>query len=220
MQAGTSSATAPTTSEVPSTRPWYLRKYPNRRRTRLSTFSPSGFLFSLIAGVLIVLSIAAMLASGLKLAQAVYWGIPDPSLARELNRNVFPDYQDWPKLVESALRTVGVMLMLIAIGFCTLARRRAGWVHMIRGILGVALLVGSFAALGGAFYRVDWWSISVDVHNNRIATAVSSYFSRADDGLLSVAAIMFVISQIMILWPPAERKVKALASAESKGAAA
>jgi hypothetical protein len=52
---------------------------------------------------------------------------------------------------------------------------------------------------------------------------VGNYFNHAETGLVALAAVMFVISQIVILWPAGDKRAKSVdstGSAEGKGAVA
>ena len=158
----------------------------------------------------------ATLIASLRLPEAVAAGLPDPSLARELNRDAFPDYPDWPRLVQSIARTIGIMLTLMAIGMCTIARRRAGMMHITRGLVGLSLFVASILVLGQALRHIDWHIIAAYVQANRPTAAVAQAMEWATGGLLILAAMIFVAAPIFLVWPARDPRERLF---ESKGGA-
>ena len=75
---------------------------------------------------------------------------------------------------------------------------------MMRGLVAIGLLIGSFLLLGNAFRSLDWWSISSAINANKPTTAVTMFMGSCDGGPITAAAVLFVASHVVLLWSALE----------------
>jgi hypothetical protein len=120
-----------------------------------SEFSIGGFLASLGRLTLTVLGSVLLLAA-VAAALAVAADVPgffdapwvDPQIHRDM-RQTFGT-ADWARLFRDAGAILSFVLATSAVVLLLIARRHSGGLHMLRAVLGVALLLAAVAALGHA----------------------------------------------------------------------
>jgi hypothetical protein len=176
-----------------------------------------GWFFSLVAFALLVPAMALTLLTALDVPKALSVGLPDPQAAYTLNNEIFPGYPEWPALLRRIAILVTGLLTILALAACALARRRAGVAHVVRGMLGIGMLLFSVALLGAAFARDGWAPIAQLVERQHFAAALAAFFDGFDSRVILLSAAAFIIAIVLIV-SPAVRRTPPTPS-ESKGAA-
>lgn len=166
-------------------------------------FDPVGGLFAAVGHILALAAILIGLAIGLHLpavANAV-WSQEEPVL--ELQR-VLGD--SWPHVVEQAGTMLIVMLLFMAAILIMVGRRKSGPAHLIRALLG---LVGFFWAI--QLFRSEVMSQGevqniVDLfRQNQAGPALDRLFGAFGQEQAVVAAVIMLISVLVLSWPPRRR---------------
>jgi hypothetical protein len=188
------------------------RRRPRRLRMGVRLFSP----FSLLAWPILIAATVLTLASALNLSEAIAAGLPEPRVAADLNKRVFPDYPAWPELLQRLGQSGAVVLSLLGLLALALARRRAGVGHLLRGVIGALMLVGSAAMISRAFHPSVWTEVAELANTHRPTAAVARFTDAFERGPLIACGVMFLMSQIFLSWPPAVRRQNE--RAEEKGA--
>jgi hypothetical protein len=173
---------------------------------------PTSILLSLTGGILLFVALLVGLALALDLPGAVAAGLPDRALANELN-NLF-GYSQWPSLVFKLGVIAVPSIALLATIFLVAARRQAEFLHILRAVVGVAGLLLVCPIVYESLYwmrRQGWEPIASMIADNRIGPALETFIDRID-GAVVMAPILFLVSFIVLAWPP--RRRIALAPAE------
>lgn len=166
-------------------------------------FHPLAFLFSGLGFVLTFLAVAIGLLFALHFPYFLETGWPDPDLAIEL-RNTLGS--NWPQILMDMTRIVSVALMLPAALCVSLGRRHLGVRHLIRGILGLGGLFAAVMLLADGMY---WQFRGIgDVSNsNGLGPVLERVLKGCQSDGAVYGAIIFVISIIILSWPPKPRKM-------------
>jgi len=183
----------------------YHRPTADHDTTAVWLTTPTSMLLSLIGGVLLLVGLVVGLALAFDLPGAVAAGLPDPSLNTELAR--LTGYADWPRLaVKLGLILVPVTALLAAV-FLVAARRRAGIMHMLRAVLGIGGLIVACVPLGEAFIHTRWTTVVDHINANRIGPAIETFIDPVEGGIAILAAVVFMVSFVVLAWPPRRRIV-------------
>jgi hypothetical protein len=158
-------------------------------------------LLSFPAFVFIVAACVAALAIALRFVDALQAGLPHPSVLSHLQHDVFSGYSDWPPLLLKLAACLTVLLTMLGVTTIALARRHRGPLHILRGVFGTLLLIGSIFTIGGAFRFGDWDEISGFVQHHQPAPAIATFLN-SFNGVIVLSAIMFVVSIIILAWTP------------------
>jgi len=161
-----------------------------------SLTSPS---LTAIGGLLMVMAFVLGLAAAVGVPAMIAAGLPEPSLARELERDVF-GYPGWPGLLGMLLLDSCVLLMLVAVTLLVFARRRVGAWHMIRAVLGGVGLLASLYPVANEFERIAWPTVVHLLDQGQTGLALDSIMNRLGGELL-YAPLLFLLSIILLAWP-------------------
>jgi len=172
-----------------------------REQRRMYRRERGGSLLSFPAFVFIVLACVVSLAMALRFVDALAAGLPDPSLLYHLQHDVFAGYSDWQRLLLKLGAFLVVVTTMLAVTTITLARRHRGPLHILRGVFGVLILIGSMFTIGGAFRFGDWDEIGGYVLHHQPAPAVATFLN-GFNGVIILSAVMFVVAIIIIAWTP------------------
>jgi len=192
-----------------------LRRLERRSHRRLTG---GGMFFALVAFLLLVPAMALTLLTALDVPKALSVGLPDPQAAHTLNTEIFSGYMEWPALLSRVGVVVAGLMTVLTLAASALARRRGGVLHVIRGMLGIAMLLVSIGLLGGAFSRNGWWAVAEYVHRDQFAAALAAFLDRFNGHVLLMAVGTFIIAMVIIVWPAAAHRTPAPPS-ESRGVA-
>ena len=88
---------------------------------------------------LLMVAVLLVLAAALHLPGLIAAGFPDPSVAREIEQ--FWGSPHWIVFFDKVLVVAGIIVLLAAMIFLLLSRRRFGGFHIIRCLIGAALLI-------------------------------------------------------------------------------
>jgi len=178
--------------------PWeerieYIRA---RRRERVAD------LFCVLGGLLVLGGLVMGAAAALHVGWFVAAGFPDPGLARKM-QEVF-GYAGWPVAVERLGMGAAVVTMTVAAVFLIIGRRYQGGRHMIRaalGLLGLVIGLLTFAEV----LPVHGGNIELAVNairQNQAGAALELLTNRFDQGSAVAAALVFIVSIVVLAWPP------------------
>jgi len=142
-----------------------------------------------VVGLVWAVGVPAMIAAGL----------PEPSLARELERDVF-GYPGWPDLLEQLLMGAAGLLMFAAVTVLVVARRRVGAWHMIRAVLGGVGLLVSLSPIAEEFGHIGWPTVVHLLDRGQTGLALESIMNRLGGALL-YAPLFFLLAIILLAWP-------------------
>ena len=178
---------------------------PTQSRPRLlRRWNFLGSFFALVAFVLLLLAAFLTLMTAVNVPEALSAGLPDPSVQHTFNVEIFAGYTEWPELLRRVGMLLSAMTTVLALTAAAMARRRAGILHVLRGMLGILTLVASAALVGVAFAPDGWWAVSEQVHMGRLAAAIAAFLDRLQPPVLLVAALLFVAATLLIVWPAAD----------------
>ena len=148
----------------------------------------------LAVGLVYVIDIPTLIASGL----------PDPSLAMHMQRDVFGT-ATWPGFVQGLICTFVVALMFLAILCLSLARRRRNGLHIFRGVVGVLMIFLAVMLARAAFSSSIWGQLAYQstlLPGQALMIAVNQI--AAAPAMLS--AITFMLGVVILGWAPAKEK--------------
>jgi hypothetical protein len=166
-------------------------------------FHPLAFLFSGLGFVLTFLAVVVGLVFALHFPYFLESGWPDPDLAIEL-KNVLG--ANWPQILMDMARIVSVALMLPAALCVSLGRRHLGARHLIRGILGLGGLVAAVILLADGMYW-QFRGMGEVGNSGELGPILERVLKGCQSEEAVFAAIIFVISIIILSWPPKPRKM-------------
>ncbi len=187
---------------------WAAARAMNRR-------NPFGTMLSFIAGVLILASVLLGLGLAFDLPGMIAAGVPDNSLAQEMQNHIFAGVSDWPRLLTKIASAASIVLMMLGVVVMIWARRDGGAGHMIRGIIGAAGLLFAMTPLREAI-RSDgmWTGIAACMTKKEVGAATEVFLNQVQSGAAIASAAMFLVFLILLAWPaPRAKQPKAMAFA-------
>ncbi|MHC4203670.1 MAG: protein kinase domain-containing protein [Planctomycetota bacterium] len=166
-------------------------------------FHPLAFLFSGLGFVLTFLAIVVGLISALHVPYFLETGWPDPDLAINLKNALGPN---WSQLLMDMARIVFIVLMLPAALCVSLGRRHLGARHLIRGIVGLGGLLGAVMLLAdGMLWKFR--GMGEEINHGELGPILEHILKGLQSEEAVFAAIIFVISVIILSWPAKPRKM-------------
>lgn len=167
-------------------------------------FNPFSFLFSSIGYIFLLVAIVVGLGIALHLPAMVAAGLPDPSVAKELDK-LF-GYTGWPQLLERIGLAAVTILLLLAAVFVIIARRKSGPVHIIRAVLGMLGLLFALLAFSDAMPR-RYPQETIDMlNNNQLGPALEKLLRITDVEIAIIALILVIVSVVVLAWPPRQKQ--------------
>ena len=169
-------------------------------------FHPLAFLFSGIGFILTFVAVLAGLAVALHFPYFMAAGVPDPDLPAYLDRT-FGD-SNWPKLMMDMGMVIVFALILPAAVFVSMGRRHLGARHLIRGVLGLAGLLAAVTLLSdGISYSFGRAQLNPTLGSPKIGPIIECLLKGLQNEEAVFAAIIFVISVVILAWPARPRKM-------------
>ncbi len=164
--------------------------------------NPFAFLSACVGYIFLLLALVVGTSMALHLPMLIAAGLPDPSLSQHLDE-VF-GYTGWPLLVERIGFIVTSVVLLLAATFIIISRRKSGAAHIIRGsagLLGLLLALRAFAEVipQYAYSRSDVVEL---LNEGKTGLALEKFFSYMQSEFAIGVAIIFIISVIILAWPP------------------
>ncbi len=161
-------------------------------------------IFSALAGLFIFVATLAALALAVDVPGMLHAGVPTPEVKQDLEADFFSAIPDqWPQLMRQAgMLAVGI-LVVASLTMLMFARRSFGVMHMLRGVVGVMGLLLAMVPLSQAFQRQGGWiGIGAYVSHKQYAEAVNQVLQNFQTSDAVVAAVIFLVSIIILSWPP------------------
>lgn len=171
------------------------------------------FLFSGVGTIFLLLALLVGLLLALHVPSVIAAGIPDPGLARELDK-LFGG-PGWPGILDKIGFAVATILFLLALTFIIIARRRSGGAYLLRGALGILGMLAALTWLSDALPESYPQTVYRSFENNQIGPAFETMFAYVSGEEAFTAAVLFAVSIIILCWPPKRREYPfALAQSE------
>ena len=171
---------------------------------RAETLHPMAFLLSFFGGLLLLTAIVAGLAMALHVPALIAAGIPDEGLAQEMKETF--GYEGWPGLMEKIGFIVSAVLMVVAASCMILARRRFGAAYMTRAALGMLGFILALSALSASLPSTYPPEVINKLQNEQLGPALEQLFDASHTVPAVFAALFFVLSLIVLVWPPRKEK--------------
>jgi hypothetical protein len=182
-----------------------------RRQRHTQLLNGSSFL--MIAAVIVTLAYA------LNVPEALSVGLPDARFSKDLHEKWFNGYPAWPELLNRLLAAAALLLTVLTIALTAMARRHAGIAHILRGIIGVALLVSSAGMIRNGFHPSAWSAVASQVHQDHPGAAIAVFLDSFRDDAVSAACIMFVVASVLLAWTAPAPRAQVAAAPKQEGAA-
>ncbi len=187
---------------------------PPRTARPLRMVGPDLFL-SFLAPLVIIAAVLLTLGDRMNVTGAVLSGLPDRSFLNHLNSHVFAGDAAWPDLMSRVLPVLATSLAFVAIVALVMARREQGLRYILRGVIGVLLMVKAAAMMGAAFHSGAWGQIGTLANMHQSDAAIQLFMDNFESHQLMTAGIVFVAGVIVLSWGPRRRW-----AVDAKGAAA
>ncbi|MEJ2703964.1 MAG: protein kinase [Sedimentisphaerales bacterium] len=165
-------------------------------------FRPVAFLFSGAGFVLLFAAILVGLAVGLHAPYLVAAGNSD--LARELDQTF--GYSEWPSLFMRLGMIITAALLLIASVFIVIGRRHSGARHLIRGVLGLAGLLGALMWLSDGISSGFRYGRSA-FDSGQIGPVLDRILQSCQSEEVAFAGVVFLVSVVVLAWPAHPKQV-------------
>jgi hypothetical protein len=197
--------------------PFHVRVFNFVRGLVVGTSITTLLLIATLAWLFIAIDIPGMLAAG----------IPDKDIPAHMTRQM--GFAQWPQFLRGIGHVAGWGSLLLAAAVLVVARRNTYGLHILRGLVGVAVFSASLLlavkALQGSWEQVAAANSDVQmiggeaiivahhpgvvdvqrVHGNddgeRVASAVEQYLKGASTGKLPVAGGIALIGLVLMSWP-------------------
>ena len=176
---------------------------------------PMAFLLSFFGGLLLLAAIVAGLAMALHVPALLAAGVPDPEIAQELEKAF--GYKEWPGLLEKIGFVVSAVLMVVAASCMILARRRFGAAYMTRAALAMLGFILALLALSASVPSTYPPKVIDMLQNDQVGPALEHLLGATKTSAAVFAAIFFVLSLIVLVWPPRKEKGEVLGLPAEKG---
>jgi len=149
---------------------------------------------SMIGSILLFAAIALALAVSINVPGFLEHGIVDPKMPYEIERAV--GSPQWPRLLSEGATAVCVVLSMSSVVLLLVVRRNAGGGHIIRGLLGIAVLLGGAAAMGTAMPDLGQVTMAATP-----ADTADQYFQRVQFRNVVQASSVFLVGAVLLGWP-------------------
>ena len=169
-----------------------------------ATGGTAGMILSGLGGLLMLAAVLIGLAVATNLPAIVAAGVTDPSLARELQRELG---SGWEELLNHLGLLAGVVVMLLAAVVMVFARREAGFAAMLRAAVGAFGLLMTVYAVRASLAGVDWSGVAAVFQRGVVAPAINAMLAQASRSPAILAAVLLVASVIVLCWPSRRRPV-------------
>jgi len=175
---------------------------PAVQTTMYEPANPFFFLSACIGYIFLLLALVVGMLMALHLPMLIAAGLPNPSLSQHLDE-VF-GYSGWPPLVESIGFVVAYIILLLAATFIIISRRKSGAAHIIRGSAGLLGLLLALITFNDVIpqYAYSQSGVVELLNAGQTGPALEKLFSYSHSEAAIIAAIIFIISVIILAWPP------------------
>jgi len=177
-------------------------------------FNLVSFIFAAVGNIILLLAILLGLAIALHIPAMIAAGLPDPSVAEELNK--FFGYTGWCELFERIGSAITIIILLLAMVFIIIARRNSGAAHILRAVLGLLGLWVTLSLLAQAVPGTYSPEIVNMFNNDQPGPALEILLGQTQQPALIISGILFTLSMIILAWP-ARRRGQAFVPAPVQG---
>lgn len=166
------------------------------------SFKPFAYLLAAIGYVLLFIALILGTAAALRLPVIIEGAIPD--LASQFHQRFG---NGWSVLLSMILFFSTVILGAFATISIIIARRRHGVSHMLRSIMGIGGFIASLLMVSDGLCRsYDVTSLRNMITDNT-GKALENMIKQPDEDLLIIAGILFIVSVVILAWPPKQKKL-------------
>lgn len=164
--------------------------------------NPFVFLSACVGYIFLLLALVVGILMALHLPMLIAAGLPDESLSEHLDE-VF-GYSGWPPLLERIGFVVAYVILLLAATFIIISRRKSGAAHIVRCSIGLCGLLLTLLTLSGVIpqYAYSRSGVVELLNEGQTGLALEKLFSYSDSEAAIIAAVIFIISVIILAWPP------------------
>ena len=166
------------------------------------SFNPFAYLLAGFGYVLLFVAFILGLSFAIRVPVIIQGGFPHPELASEMQK-LFGT-EGWPVVLSSILLFAAVLIGLLSVVIIVSVRRRHGVWHLLRFITAISGVVFSLSIMFGYLQHV----IHVDGIRLLMSGQKSDVFNRIVNDDLGVAALFFVVSIVLLAWPPKRRQAE------------
>jgi hypothetical protein len=133
-------------------------------------------------------------------------GLPQPSVARDIQQNLF-QHPEWPSLMRTFGAAACGILMFIALCATVFARRRGGFGYILRGIVGSLGLLLAMLPLGSMVRTNEMWLSAAPLfQTGRVSAGINEVLTNFRGPALYFAGGIFIVSLIVLSIPAPRRK--------------
>jgi hypothetical protein len=136
-------------------------------------------------------------------------GLPDPQLSLELERDVFGgNVPDWPDVIREIATVLLWVFAAVAVVGLVVARRRSNGLHILRGVVGVIVLVACSGFLYNEIRPRNPWQhghfgpVNPNHSGWQAVRALLDCFSTPGAGAFVVAT---AVALMLLVWPRRKR---------------
>jgi hypothetical protein len=165
---------------------------------------------SVFGGIFILLMLIAGLMAALHVPSIVKAGAPGWEGVTELDK-IF-EGSNWPAMFESILWIISLAFGFAAVIFKAFGRRVAGVWHMIRGLVSVAGIMLSIAALNEASRRFRY-----DGHASNPGQVIENVMKSLQNEETALAVVVFIVSMVLLAWPAKKKEPRYISVDNSNG---
>ncbi|MCF7956470.1 MAG: protein kinase [Phycisphaerae bacterium] len=167
------------------------------------SFKPFAYLLAGLGYVLLFIALLPGFAAAIRVPVIIQGGFPE--LASKM-QNIFAT-EGWPLMFQTTLVLAAVILGAMAMIFTIIARRPEGIWHVLRSI----------AAISGMTFTLVmvYESLSTKYNADTIKSVISGNVTNFDgimNETLGFAGLFFVVSMILLVWPPKRQQPELMSS--------
>ena len=185
-------------------RPEQTQPAPNTKTGRPSGIA-SGYgvvsaLLSAVGAILLLVAFVTGLAVAANVAEMTAGGVFGPGIAAEIEQEL--GMADWPRLTRRMGTWLAASFATLALIVLILARRRAGFRHILRAMLGTCGMMLAVVTMDEAWSQPRWDLVGRELNAHRVGLAVDLVMRQVLEEVLAAALVMLVLSVLLLAWPP------------------
>ena len=163
---------------------------------------------SLLAHLILFIATLILILRAFNIPYLVQAGFPDPSIAQNINRLWGSD--GWVIAVQNLSLLIGISLFIIGFIMLLPIRSKFGSLHIFRGIIGSGLLILSLIIFNEVFPVWNYDGAMQIAPTNKFGVIFDNVLNRLEVAPFVFASILFIISQVIIVWPPKKKPLQVI----------
>ncbi|MDP9175480.1 MAG: serine/threonine protein kinase [Planctomycetota bacterium] len=171
---------------------------PEPRPVRHFAYSLGRFILAVIAIGILTISLFFAMGVAIDIPGLIATGIFDPRMPHDMAQNFGTD--DWPRLMRELGTAAAVILAFPALSLMLFTRRRRGAIHMMRGLLGAAMLFMAVSAVG--HNMPDWSGLDA---SSTPGAAIDFFFQHTIVVHFIAPLAIATVGVFLMLWPQTHR---------------